>query len=131
MVEETSADVISLTLPPTDKMYKVIRLTTTAVASRTGLTIDQADDLNTALDELSRLFHEEAEKSAADLQIVYCIYPDRLEVITSGSGLALDDENAEIKRYSRFILENVCDSYEDETGKKDGQTIKLVKYFPR
>ena len=131
MVEEMTADVISLKLPPMDMMYKVIRLTTAAVASRTGLTIDQADDLNTALDELSRLYNEGETQGAADFHIEYYVYPDRLEVITRGSGLSLENEDAEISRYSRFILESVCDSYEDQSVRKDDQVIKLIKYIPR
>lgn len=129
MVEEMTADVITLKLPPIDGMHKVIRLTTAAVASRTGLTIDQADDLNTALDELSRLYYDGATQSADDFHIEYYIYPDRLEVIARGSGLSLKNEENEINRYSRFILDSVCDSYEDQTGKKDDQAIKLIKYI--
>lgn len=131
MAEEQAADVISLTLPHMDEMRTVIRLTTVAVASRTGLTIDQADDLNTALDELSRLFHESTINNESDFHIEYFIYSDRLEVITIGPGHSLTNNNAEISRYSRFILENVCDSYENHPFKKDDQLIKLIKYIHR
>lgn len=133
MTAEKTKDIISITLSPRDEMAKVIRLTTAAVASRIGLTIDQADDLNTALDELSRLFLAEARGAAdgAEFQIRYCIYPDRLEVVTRGISRAITDDSDHVNRYASFILESVADRFAELQRQNGGLEIKIVKYLKR
>lgn len=127
MLRENPADVVCLTLPQKDHLSKVIRLTTSAVASKTGLNLDEVDDLHTGLDELFRLFLADKRPPSGRLCIRYNIYPKRLEVITQGISNDLFDGASKINRYSRFILEQIADRVEEIPSPQGGYEIILVK----
>jgi len=120
-------DIVSLEVPPLERMAKVVRLATSAVASRAGLNLDQADDLNTALDEIFRLaLHGDGAGRA--FCIHYDIHPDRLEILTEGVCESFTDDSSKVSRYRNFIVEQVADRFEQRSNPDGGFDILLVKF---
>lgn len=126
MIDQAPADVVCLNLPRENDMSRILRLAASAVASKTGLNLDQSDDLQTALDELFRLYLSET-RTEAQLCFRFQILPDRLEVVTQGISRNLFDEENRLNRFSRFILENVADRVDEIPSPQGGFEIILVK----
>jgi anti-sigma regulatory factor (Ser/Thr protein kinase) len=109
-------------------MARVVRLATTAVASRAGLNLDQADDINTALDELFRFYiSQEDKRTPTSFSLCYNIHTDKLEVITEGIDDSFCDENSKVSRYCRFILEKMMDDVVEEPDKSGGLNVHITK----
>jgi anti-sigma regulatory factor (Ser/Thr protein kinase) len=121
-------DTVLIDVPPLERLSKVLRLATTAVASRAGLNLDQADDLNTALDELFRLCLT-GDGMKKPFCIRYEVHPDRLEVLAEGINASFGDEASKVNRYRRFIIEKVADRFEQRSNPEGGIDILLVKFL--
>ncbi len=125
---ETINDTVCITVPPHQRMLKVVRLATTVVASQSGLNLDQADDLNTALDELFRLSLS-ASRGERTFCLHYNIHPNRLEVVVKDIHAGIDDKTSKVGRYRRFIIDKVVDRLEERCNTKGGFDILLVKFM--
>jgi len=110
-------------------MTRVVHLATTAVASRIGLNIDQADDINTALDELFRLSLSQKAGIGQEFCVRYDIHKDRLEVLAEKMQMSIGDVTSKVSRYKRFIIEKVSDRYEERTNPEGGFDVLLVKFL--
>ena len=131
MVEEPD-EIILISIPTDERMTSVIRLATTAVASRAGLNIDQADDLNTALDELFRFsITQESKPVPSIFRINYNIHSDCLEVVTEGIGVNFNDETSKVGRYCRFILEKMMDVVTQKPNPAGGLDVHIIKRISR
>ena len=119
---------VHISVATDERMTGVIRVVTTAIASLTGLNIDQADDLNTALDELFR-FHilQECRPLSSEFRIRYEICNDCLEVVTEGMDTNFSDEDSKIGRYCHFILEKMMDVVTEEPNPSGGIDIRIIK----
>ncbi len=126
MTDELLADVVCLQLPQETRMSRIVRLAVSAVASKSGLNLDQSDDMQTALDELFRLYLSEPNPEGT-LCFRFQILSDRLEVVTQGISRDLFDNDSKLNRYSRFILEQVADRVEEIPSPQGGFEIILVK----
>lgn len=109
-------------------MSKIVHMATTAVASSIGLNIDQADDLNTGLDELLRVSASEAGRNKPFF-VRYNIHPDRLEVLAEDINASFTDKTSKVSRYRRFILEKVADRFEEKTNQAGSLDVLLVKFL--
>ncbi len=121
-------DTVCITVPPHQRMLKVVRLATTAAASQSGLNLDQADDVNTALDELFRLSLSESG-SKRTFCLHYNICADRLEVLVEDIHASIGDKTSKVGRYRRFIIDKVVDRFEERSNTKGGFDILLVKFM--
>ena len=122
------SDTICIVVPPRNNMSKVVHLATTAVASRAGLNIDQADDLNTGLDELFRM-SVASDHGGDSFCVRYEIHSDRLEVTAEGIDPGLVDDSSKVSRYRKFILEKVADRFEQQANQTGDLDILLVKFI--
>lgn len=128
MSPDSDTEVVCIAVPPIERMNKVVRLATTAVASRTGLNIDQADDINTALDELFRLsIAQKGDRQSFCVR--YDIHADRLEVLAEKIRVSIVDESSKISRYRSFIIEKVADRIEERANPEGSFDIMLVKFI--
>jgi anti-sigma regulatory factor (Ser/Thr protein kinase) len=127
MTSDNEMEVVCIAVPPLERMNRVVHLATTAVASRTGLNIDQADDINTALDELFRLSVSQpgAKQSFC---VRYDIHDDRLEVVAEKVQASIGDGSSKVSRYRRFIIEKVADRFEERSNPDGGFDVLLVKF---
>ncbi len=130
MAKTKTADTICLTLYQRSLLPKIVRLATAGVASKAGFNLDEADDLQTALEELLRLHLAEDNPPGGNLCIRYSFFSDRLEIITRSIPRNFLDGANKIDRYARFILEKVADRVE-ESPIPDGEfEVKIVKNLP-
>lgn len=121
-------EIVCIAVPPVERMNKVVHMATTAVASRTGLNIDQADDINTALDELFRLSISQPDDGQS-FCVRYDIHDDRLEVLAEKIQTSIGDGSSKVSRYRRFIIEKVADRFEERKNPDGGFDILLVKFI--
>lgn len=126
MTVKKPADIVCLNLPRESGLSRIVRLAASAVASKTGLNLDQSDDLQTALDELFKLYLSETQ-TEEQLCFRFQILPDRLEVVTQGISRDLFDDKSKLNRYSRFVLEKVADRLEEIPTPHGGFEIVLIK----
>lgn len=124
---EEPGNVVCITVPKEERMTQILRLATTAVASRTGLNLDQADDVKTALDELFRLIVSNAKADQQKFCVRYSIRDDSLEVVTEGIDVNLSDETSNVCRYCRFILEKMTDEVIEKKNPKGGFDVHIIK----
>lgn len=124
MPQSENINTVSITLPRRRETDSLARLATTAVACQAGLNLDQADDLNTAVEEIVRALAAEDTASGV-FTILYRVFPDRLEIVSgSFSGPVLDGAS-EASRYRRFVLEKTTDLI-DEQQLPDGRFNVLM-----
>ncbi len=128
MIPETTADNIFVRVPPREEMVPVFRMVTIALSNQVGLNLDQADDLNTALEELFRIFVS-GESGESPFSVRYGISSDRLEVTAEGIPLDLDDDSEKISRYSRFVIDSITDDISETPNPHSGYDILMVKYL--
>lgn len=119
-------DRVCIAIPPQERLANVIRLATTAVSGRMGLNIDQADDLNTAVDELFRMFVMRCPAPDARFCVEYHFLKDRLEILAEQCG-ELADQSESVGRYSRFLLESLTDEIQERDNSRGGHDVVLVK----
>jgi len=124
----TLSDTVCVHVPPLERSSEVVRMATTAMATQAGLNLDQADDLNTAIDELFRLSISDHNKQHT-FCVRYEVHPDRLEVVAEGIKANLGDESSKVGRYRRFIIEKVADRFEESSNPEGGFDILLVKFL--
>lgn len=130
MIQHKSVDTVCISVPPREQMTQVVRLATTAVASRAGFNIDQADDLSTAVDELFHVSLAHVNVDHADFCICYYVLEDRIEIRTAGCA-SFADEADNVGRYSRFLLESLSDGLEERPNPDGGFDVVLVKLLEK
>jgi len=118
---------IELTVPGRAEYARAVRIIAATLASRSGMSIDEVDDVRMALEEAFLLA---CARIGADGPVTFRfdVDDDRIDVCVGplpASGDGDRDEEAG-QRYSRFILEAVCDTFQLDT---DGPTcfVRLTK----
>ncbi len=122
----TENDSVVVKVPARGEYARTVRLASAELASRTGMTIDDVEDVRLAVDEA---FVYASTRAASDhLTFSFLLSSDLLELEVGPLLLPVgtDDEDGPDDRYSRFILEAVCDEY--EAFERDGAGyVRLVK----
>lgn len=129
MTATKSEDIIKLQVLPTQPMARIVRLTTSALANLVGLNLDQADDLNTAVEEVFSSITVDEEEDLELFNIRYLVLKEKLEVILEAVPMDLSDQSSSINRYSRFVIESIIDELDDIPNPEHGFDIHLVKYL--
>lgn len=127
MVDELADDNIYLDVRPIPSMARIVRLTTSALANLVGLNLDQADDLNTAMEEIFSAVAVDENIDSKLFRIHFTVHEEALEVILEGVPIDLSDQSSGINRYSRFVIESIIDELEDLPNPERGFDIRLVK----
>lgn len=122
-------DNICIKVPPKEAMTRIVRLATAALSSRVGLNLDQADDLNTAVEEVFRSIIVGHDQTDDLFCVCYRLGDDRLEVIMESVPLDLSDQSSSVNRYSRFVIESIIDDLTDMPNPDKGYDIHMVKYL--
>ena len=105
LTEET----ITLTVPASLDYVRIVRLTTSGVASRLGFDIEDIEDLRVAVDELASIVIEHA--APEDLQVVFKVRDGTLHI----EGRAPVGKHAgepSVEELTAQILAAVVDDYE-------------------
>jgi serine/threonine-protein kinase RsbW len=122
-VDETSPGPVTLTLPPMPSMIRVGRLTASSIASLTGMTVDDIDDLKIAISEMITLLIQSGEHG--DVTLRFDVDGDALavEASTPASGLDLQHHDVAL---ATAVLEAVSDTF--DVSFTDGRVvIRVIK----
>ena len=108
------ADHIQITLPAREEFARTLRMTAAALASRTGMSLDDVEDVRIAVEEAYLFAIGRVEPGSA---VTYDFAVDDGQLSLEVGPLPSDREGSSDGHeagYARFILESVCDSYELE-----------------
>jgi serine/threonine-protein kinase RsbW len=103
-----SGDTVRLTVPAAFEFVRLVRLTTSGVASRLGFDVEDIEDLRVAVDELASIVVEHA--AGPDLDVVFTVQDGTLRIdgrapAGVARGVSVDDLTSQ-------ILAAVVDEYE-------------------
>jgi serine/threonine-protein kinase RsbW len=123
-------DTITLTVPARPEYAKAVRMTASALVSRSGLSYDEVDDVRIAAEEAFVYAADHATDSGT-VSMEFDKSPEHFEIrVLLGNGDRITTEDAERRAaYATFILQSVCDRFEmssDETGTH----LRVVKNLP-
>ncbi len=123
-------DTITLIVPASPEYAKTVRMTASALVSRSRLSYDEVDDVRIAAEEAFVYAADHAEE-AGEVRMEFDKARDYFEIrVRLGEGDRVANEEAERRAaYATFILQSVCDRFEmssDETG----TYLKVVKNLP-
>lgn len=124
---------IDLCVPAERNMLLIIRMTTSGVLSRAGLTLDEMDDVKMAVDEACNMLLLQ-NQTFVTLSISYGYNEEAVHITIGGEGGARCDEkkaDANMQEVIRCILEAMVDEVE-MTEQEDGTvcSIHLKKNVP-
>ncbi len=123
-------DTIILTLPPRPEYALTVRMTASALVSRTGLSYDEVDDVRIAAEE-AFIYAADHSPGVDAVSMEFRKTPDSFEIrVTLGDGERVADEDAERRAaYATFILQSVCDRFEMASD-EDGTHLAVIKTLP-
>jgi anti-sigma regulatory factor (Ser/Thr protein kinase) len=127
--EQGNADCVFISVEQNESMIKVLRLATTALANHVGLNLDQADDLNTALEEVLHSTLNTSDKDQPYFSLRYRLHPDKLEMTIEGVNFNPSDQDRKVNRYSRFVIKTITDDFNDSPNPKGGYNVSMTKYL--
>lgn len=106
-------DLIKISIPPREELAHVIRLATAAITNRAGFDLDQADDMNTAAEEIFRFLCASCELEGQVVNFRYSIDNDKLEIRAGDSMTSMTSDDSKMGSYCRFIVDKMADSFEE------------------
>jgi serine/threonine-protein kinase RsbW len=122
----TDNDRVVLSVPARGEFARTVRLAAAELAARTGMNIDDADDVKLAVEEA---FVFACGRDGLDqVTFSFSLAEGSLELLVGPLPKPCEEteETEPGQRYARFILESVCDEYElIEQG--DECWVRLVK----
>ena len=118
-------DVVDIEVPASGAYVATLRLTTTSLAARCELTVDDIDDLGLAVDEACSLLLPHAEPGST-MRVHFLLVPGTLSVTTS---VHSPDASAATPDRSGFAwsLLSALASQVEVTGEGDDLTITVTK----
>lgn len=97
-------DIIELKIPNKPDYIGVIRLTTSAIASKFGFNVESIEDVKVAIAEACINALEASESST----IKYLLYDDKMEIFIENVTQAIDGDSRE-KKLGILIIESLMD----------------------
>ncbi len=119
----TEIDKVELSLPAQKEYARLLRLAVAGIASRMNFNYDSVEDLKIGVEEAYLLAINDPNQERFDL--VFEIYPDRLEVLAMGIQ-AIDNLEELSQKFGFSILHSVMDEIE---WNRDGDVghLRMVK----
>jgi len=102
------AEEVRLAVPASLEYVRIVRLTTSAMASRLGFDVDEIENLRVAVDELSSTIVE----SAPSGELVVTISTTGSDFCVEGQAPIETGHPLELDQLTAQILNAVCDKYE-------------------
>jgi serine/threonine-protein kinase RsbW len=101
-------DVVRLSVPASLEYIRIVRLTTSAIATRLGFDVDEIENLRIAVDELASSVLDAA--GDGELALTYSTAAGELTI--EGTAKAQGPGDLDVDQLSAQILNAVCDKYE-------------------
>ncbi|MFA5525161.1 MAG: ATP-binding protein [Tissierellales bacterium] len=135
---ESKFDSIKLSVPNKAEFVSVIRLTTSAIASRMGFDIEEIEDIKVAIAEASTNTLEHGlDNEEKNFDIDFDMYPNKLAITVkdTGKGFNLDNvKDLKIEELGEgklgiFIINSLMDEVEIVDDIESGTEIRMIKYI--
>lgn len=125
-----STDRVCLTVPARPEYAKTVRMTASAIVSRTGMNYDEVDDVRIAAEE-AFVYAVDHTESVGDIALEFDLSDETLSIrVGLGDAARIADEDGERRAaYATFILQSVCDRFEMCSDDR-GAHLTLVKNLP-
>lgn len=135
---ESSFDCIKLSVPNKAEYVSVVRLTTSAIASRMGFDIEEIEDIKVAIAEACTNTLENGLNSEKEnFDIEFDMYMDKLVITVKGIGKEINTDNiTELKvedfgegNLGIFIINSLMDEVNIASDGDNGTEIRMIKYM--
>ncbi|PAB58425.1 ATP-binding protein [Anaeromicrobium sediminis] len=136
------SDVFTISVPSKAEYVNVVRLTTSAVASRMGFNIEEIEDIKVAVAEactnaIKYGKYSCNEKDLENFNIKYCVEYDKMivEIQDNGKGFCTEDiEEPDLTSPKEgglgiFIIRSLMDEVDIISAPEKGTIIKMIKYL--
>ena len=131
---------ISSTKEDTCEYMSVIRLTTSAVASKIGFDIEEIDDIKVSIGEAcNNIIKHGSDDGKDNFNIEYTIYEDKLKITVKDNGSGFDTskikqphmedniDNIDDSGLGIFIIKSLMDEVEINSSSENGTEIIMIK----
>lgn len=140
MVEkvEDKFDCIKLSIPNKAEYVSIVRLTTSAIASRMGFNIEEIEDIKVAIAEAcTNTLENSLNDKEENFDIDFDMYLDKLVITVkdSGNGFSIDNiKELKVEELGEgglgiFIINSLMDEVEIINDKEKGTEIRMIKYI--
>ncbi len=125
-----STDNIGLSVPARPEYAKTVRMTASALVSRSGMTYDEVDDVRMAAEE-AFVYAVDHTDASDEIRLDFTLSEDSFVIrVGLGDASRVADEDGERRAaYATFILQSVCDRFEMSSDER-GPHLTLVKNLP-
>jgi len=125
-----STDRICLTVPARPEFAKTVRMTASALVSRTGMNYDEVDDVRIAAEE-AFVYAVDHSDETTEIALEFDLSDESLSIRVSldDASRVADEDGERRAAYATFILQSVCDRFEMSSDER-GPHLTLVKALP-
>lgn len=121
-------DNIKISIPNKAEYVGVVRLTTSAIATRIGFNIEEIDDIKVAIAEGCTLMIEQ-KNSFNEININYILDNNKITILVNGSKTEKNEKNivqSNEKGLGLFIIKSLMDEVEFNNNENNLQ-LKMIK----
>ena len=119
------SDRVVISVPARGEFARTLRVAGAELAARANLRIDEIEDMRLAVEEAFVFACDRA--GSGSVTFAFGVSPGSVELMVGPMpGNCGEGGDGAEERYSRFILEHVCDEYE-MLERQDGCYVRLVK----
>ena len=121
-------DRVSLSVPARPEYAKTVRMTASALVSRTGMNYDEVDDVRMAAEE-AFIYAVDTISDDEYVEFTFLIGEGSIGIeVALGAEVDVSDDEVERRTtYAAFILESVCDSYDLVSDAEGNRALRLLK----
>ena len=137
-VTKKMSDCLGLLIPNKPEYVSVVRLTTSAIASRMGFNIEQIEDIKVAIAEAcTNVIKHGICESDTNYSIDFELDDEKMTIVIRdrGNGFSceeMEDPDLECPKEGGlgiFIIRSLMDDVNIVSAKGEGTTIKMIKYL--
>jgi len=133
---ENNIDYIKLSIPNKAEYVSVVRLTTSAIASRMGFDIEEIEDIKVSIAEACTSTLENSLDNQ-NIDIEFGVFEDKLVISVKGTGGVRDIDNTKELKLDDigqgglgiFIINSLMDEVETINNGEEGTEIRMTKYI--
>lgn len=133
---ENNIDYIKLSIPNKAEYVSVVRLTTSAIASRMGFDIEEIEDIKVSIAEACTSTLENSLDNQ-NIDIEFGVFEDKLVISVKSTGGVKNIDNTEELKLDDigqaglgiFIINSLMDEVETINNGEEGTEIRMTKYI--
>lgn len=134
------SDVFTISVPSKAEYVNVVRLTTSAIASRMGFNIEEIEDIKVAVSEActNAVKHgNHCDEDVKNFDINYYVESDKITIEIKDNGIGFCVDNVEEPDLTSpkegglgiFIIKSLMDHVDIKSEPEKGTIMKMIKYL--